>query len=72
MDFREVISRFGGTHRFAVAIGVGDNTAQSMKTRNMIPSRYWLDVTAAASHQGVKGVTLDALAEISAKRRKRR
>jgi hypothetical protein len=36
--------------------------------RKRIPSEYWFAVVNAAAERGIKGVTLEALAELDAKR----
>ncbi len=66
---REIIEAFEG--EFAKVIGVSAEHARVMKSRDSIPSYHWLAVVRAASRLGIKGITLDLLAHLEAKKFKK-
>lgn len=69
-SFRSVISRWPSLADFADDIGVVENTAKQMKKRDSIPHVYWACVVTGAKQRGLKGVTLEALAQLADRRRR--
>jgi hypothetical protein len=51
-------------------LGVKRGLVALWKHRNTIPPEHWAGVVAAATADGIDGVTLEKLAEIAARRRK--
>lgn len=66
-SFSAIIDSFGGPGKFAGAIGIKPGHARAMKTRDAIPSEYWVEVVAAAAVYSVQGITTDLLARLEAK-----
>lgn len=52
VDFRNIISRWPSVADFAADIGVEENTAKQMRTRNRVNGRYWLSMIEGASTRG--------------------
>lgn len=69
-SFQSVIEALGGPPSFAEAIGVTENHARVMKSRNSIPAEYWHPIVLAAQAKGLADITHEALARIAAAKRK--
>lgn len=69
MNYRNVIDKWPSLTDFADDIGVSENTAKQMRTRDSINSRHWSRLVAAAEGREIEGVTLDSLASIAAAER---
>ncbi len=64
--FSDLIERFGGAAKMAVAIGESANTIRQWSARRSIPGRYWEAIVEAAQRLYIEGVTFEALASIAA------
>jgi len=60
---RTIISNWGTTEDFAVAIGVKTSTAHKWVVRRAIPPRWWPKIIASAEEQNLTSVTWEALAK---------
>ena len=58
--FRDIISKWPSVSDFADDIGVEENTAKQMRTRNSVNGKYWLPMVRAAEKRGIK-LTLEQL-----------
>lgn len=58
---RDIISLWPRLADFASDIGVPENTAKQMRTRNSINARYWPALVRAAQSRGIDGVTFEDL-----------
>lgn len=67
--FADIVRAFGGSTKFAEAIGIEVFHAQSMKTRDSIPPAYWADTVSAAIQRNIEGVTLEKLAGLAKEKR---
>jgi hypothetical protein len=67
-SFSAVIDAFGGPSSFGRAIGIPDSHARTMKTRDSIPAARWPRVEAEAKARRIRGVTVEQMAELAAKR----
>ncbi|WP_154071168.1 hypothetical protein [Bradyrhizobium lablabi] len=65
-SFSDIIAAFGGVVPFRDALGLPDVNARQMKQRDSIPAGYWPRTVEAALERGIKGVTLEALADLAA------
>ena len=65
--FSSIIDLFGYAE-LAKAIGRPEGTVSSWKSRNSIPPEAWSSVVAEARRRRIKGVSLDLLADLSARR----
>jgi hypothetical protein len=63
MEHAKIISLWPSIAAFADDIGVSENTAKQMRTRNRVNAKYWPAMVAGAQVRGIKGVTLEALAK---------
>jgi hypothetical protein len=68
-SFADLIERFGGAAKMALAIGELPNTIRQWAARNSIPARYWQTIVTAARDNNVRGVSHAALAELAGRRR---
>lgn len=59
--FRDIINQWPSLADFAADIGVEENTAKQMRTRNSVNARYWIPMVSAARRRRIK-VTMDVLA----------
>ena len=59
---RDIIESWPSLAEFAADIGVSENTAKQMRTRDSINGRYWADVVNRALERGIPCVTFDVLA----------
>lgn len=62
---RDIVEAFGGPSKFAEATGAYAPTVRSWVFRNSLPSEWWGRTARAARKLRVRGVTLEALAEIA-------
>jgi hypothetical protein len=60
----ELIDAFGGPSDFACIIKKNPSTASEMKRNASIRVTYWPMIVAAAPGFGLKGVTLEAIAQM--------
>jgi len=63
MEHKIIISKWPSIAEFAADIGVPENTAKQMRTRNSINGRYWLAMISGAKRRKISGVTIEALTE---------
>lgn len=66
-DWKSIIVALGGTGAVAEALGQWDSTVSGWQTRG-IPATRWSALVALASERGVAGVTLEALADLAARK----
>jgi hypothetical protein len=52
--FRDIISKWPSVSDFADDIGVEENTAKQMRTRNSVNAKYWTSMVTAAQKRGIK------------------
>jgi hypothetical protein len=67
----DIIAMLGGPSEVGRICGFSRNPGargHDLKTRGSIPARYWPAIVAAAVEKGKADITLDALAEIHAKK----
>lgn len=67
-DFSQILKLWPSASALAGDLGVKEVTARMWRQRG-IPSVYWLSIVRAAEKRRLKGVTLETLARLSAKRR---
>ena len=67
--FYDVIGLWPTAVDFGEDIGVSEGNARSWKTRNSIPSGYWLETIRMAKERNYRGVNLKLLAGISEQNR---
>ena len=70
--WHDLIKEWGGPNAFARSIGVSEDAAQQMSSRNNVHSKHWPAIVARASHAGVDGVTFELLASLKIGRAARR
>lgn len=63
MEHAQIISLWPNLSDFADDIGVSENTAKQMRTRNRVNARYWPAMVAGAQARGIEGVSLEVLAK---------
>lgn len=63
-SFRDAIARWPSISDFAEDIGVSENTAKQMRTRNSIPAPYWLNAASAAKRREIDGVSIETFAAL--------
>lgn len=63
MTHAQIIDLWPSLSAFAADLGVQYGTAKAMRRRGSIPATYWAAVVSKAALRGVRGVTLQALAE---------
>lgn len=63
--FRDIVEAWPSLREFADDIGVSENTAKGIRTRNGLPSRYWLRLVEGAARRGIPCVTLELLAYLA-------
>lgn len=51
--FRDIISKWPSISDFAEDIGVEENTAKQMRTRNSVNGKYWTPMVKAAKARGI-------------------
>lgn len=66
MSHSDLINLWPSIGDFAADLGVEYGTAKAMRRRSSIPPEYWLSMVAASSARGIKGISLDALAQAAA------
>lgn len=66
-DWKSIIVALGGTGAVAGALDQSDSTVSGWQTRG-IPAPHWAAVVALASERCVPDVTLEALAELAARK----
>lgn len=64
----DVDDALASVRAFARDVGITVNNAKQMRRRDTIHSSHWLAIVSAARERGMHGVTLEALAAISADR----
>ena len=69
-SWKSIIVALGGTGAVAEALSQSASTVSGWQTppRRGIPASHWAAVVARASELGVEGVTLEALAELAARK----
>lgn len=65
-SFREIIGKWPNLGAFARDIGVTENTAKQMRTRDSVKAEYWGKMVAGARRRRIEGVTLEVLARLKA------
>ena len=65
MTWDSIITSLGGTGAVATELALADATVSGWRKRG-IPAAHWLALARLASKQGVAGITLEALAQLSA------
>jgi hypothetical protein len=63
----EILETLGGSTAVAAALDLPFTTVASWKARSSIPVPYWKPLAEAARQRGVRGLTVDVLAELAAK-----
>lgn len=58
---RTLISLWPSLADFAQDLGVSENTAKQMRTRDSVHARYWLAMIAGARERGIEGVSFESL-----------
>lgn len=58
---RDIISLWPRLADFASDIGVSENTAKQMRTRDSVNARYWPAMVGGAKRRGIRGVTYETL-----------
>lgn len=66
-DWKSIIVALGGTGVVAEALEQWDSTVSGWQTRG-VPATRWAALVALASERGVTGVTLEALADLAARK----
>jgi hypothetical protein len=66
-SWKSIIVALGGTGAVAGALGQSDSTVSGWQTRG-IPAPHWAGVVALAEDRSVPDVTLEALAELAARK----
>lgn len=66
----DIFNAFGGLKSFAEDTGINHSTVRSMSLRESIDSKHWLKIIKAAEKNDIAGVTLELLANISARKQK--
>ena len=69
-SFRAVIACWPSIGDFASDIGVSDNTAKQMRTRNSIPDAYWARAISGAEQRKLRGITLKLFASLAEQKRR--
>ena len=59
--FRDILNEWPTLADFAADVGVSENTAKQMRTRNSVNAKYWLAMIAAAPGRGID-LTFEQLA----------
>ncbi len=72
MTFEQIIADLGGARGLALAIGVPESHARTMKARKSIPLKYWRALIAAADNAGIRDLDYAALIAMTDQRSKRR
>ena len=62
MEHRLIIDKWPTLADFAEDIGVSENTAKQMRTRNSINSRYWTALIEGAQIRSIPNIDYEALA----------
>jgi hypothetical protein len=62
-----VIDSLGGTKEVATALSLAAPTVSGWRVRG-IPSAYWLPLARLGAERGVSEITLEALAELAARK----
>jgi len=62
--WHDLIRAWGGPIAFAESIGVSQDAALQMSSRNNVHSRHWAVIVARAPHAGVDGITFELLASL--------
>lgn len=65
--FRTIINQWPSIAEFATDIGVEENTAKQMRTRNSVNAKYWPAMVVGAQRRGID-VTFESLAAAYADR----
>jgi len=68
MSHRNQIDKWPTLAEFAEDIGVSENTAKQMRTRDSVRHDYWQCMVDAAKRREIEGVTLEALVDSAPKR----
>jgi hypothetical protein len=58
---------FGGAEELRRAAGVGRTALANWRRRGFVPSKHWAKLAEYAREKGIRGVTLESLAGLSAK-----
>lgn len=66
MKFSDIIMKWPSIAAYGEDIGIGGEHAQTMKTRDSIPAKYWLITEEAARKRGIEDVNIKLLAQIAA------
>jgi hypothetical protein len=63
-SFRELIALWPTPGILAADIGRSRNTVTSWVRRNSVPSNAWSDLVNSAARNGIKGVSIEAIAKL--------
>jgi hypothetical protein len=72
MDVDGIVEAFGGTGKLAAALRVNKSLVSSWKARGYVPASNWYAILALARRRGVKGITLQVLADLLPRKRSAR
>lgn len=67
--YTDVCALWEDDEALAADVGASEGAVQKWRLRDKIPAGWWQALVDAAVRRNLKGVTLDALAEIAAKKR---
>ena len=63
-SFRSIIAKWPSLAEFARDLGVSENTAKQMRTRDSIGIEHWQNLLASAKRRKIRGVTVEVLARL--------
>ena len=69
-SFHEIMDAWSSDIVLAEDLQIPASHARTMRARGSIPAKYWTPLVAAAQRRGIKGVTIEVLAEIKAAQRR--
>lgn len=70
--FSEVIDKWPSDADFGADIGVDTNHVRVMRSRDSIPSNYWMEVVDSANRRKIDGVTHEILSKLSSLKNNKR
>ncbi len=65
-SFRKIIGAWPSDTALGDDLGIPASHVRTMRARDSIPSTYWTPLVAAAEPRGIKGITIERLAELKA------
>ena len=66
----QFVTAFPSLRRLAKDIGVAQATVERWRDRDSIPGTYWVAIERAAQRQGIRWITVEALALAAAAKRR--